>query len=516
MDIFGTTSASIRKLSENNEQLWDAYDELKSETKSKLATTESDIAKLADDVDSIRKSAPEHYKEIEKNSRSITSLQTHIKRRSGEIAKDEKAAKESIASIEEIKEESQTISDSLKEQSETITTTASKIEEYNTQIESQLKTCNDLANKSVLLTQRLEELQSSIEEIESQSTDATSLIENIKNLRQQAVKERNEIRTSYEDIYGYETEDYNEHGELIKVKGKIEFLDESYKKIDNELSDLYEDNIKKSSNITKELHSISEGYESKFQQYISDCRSNYNKSKKQIDDLLPAALTAGLAAAYDKKIDDEIEQLKQHENSFQRSIYVLIAISLLPVLIIVFKNDGAFDLDTITKLIQGLSPLTLPLYAPVVWLAYSANKKYKLSKRLIEEYTHKGVLSKTFEGLSKQVQDIPEGDISHELRTKLLYNLVDVNSENPGKLISDYNKSDHPIMDVLDKSSQLADAMSKVSKIPGMQAITKRLGEKNKQLITDEDRKISTTIENMDESKIGDNKNTKPAQTEVA
>ena len=27
---------------------------------------------------------------------------------------------------------------------------------------------------------------------------------------------------------------------------------------------------------------------------------------------------------------------------------------------------------------------------------------------------------------------------------------LEVNSKNPGKLISDYNKSDHPLMDVLD------------------------------------------------------------------
>lgn len=55
----------------------------------------------------------------------------------------------------------------------------------------------------------------------------------------------------------------------------------------------------------------------------------------------------------------------------------------------------------------------------------------------------------------------------------MLYNLLEVSAENPGKLISDYNKSDHPLMDALDKSVKLADAVEKLSKIPGITKFTK-------------------------------------------
>ncbi|MFS1425717.1 hypothetical protein LMH73_000620 [Vibrio splendidus] len=45
----------------------------------------------------------------------------------------------------------------------------------------------------------------------------------------------------------------------------------------------------------------------------------------------------------------------------------------------------------------------------------------KLSKRLIEEYTHKGVIGKTFEGLSTQIDDVKDQTTSDELKTKLLF-----------------------------------------------------------------------------------------------
>ena len=83
-----------------------------------------------------------------------------------------------------------------------------------------------------------------------------------------------------------------------------------------------------------------------------------------------------------------------------------------------------------------------------------------LSKRLIEEYTHKEVVSKTFEGLSAQIEGIKDSKVSAELKAKLLHNILEISLENPGKLISDYNKSDHPI---LEKIPGLSKALSQTN-----------------------------------------------------
>jgi len=72
-----------------------------------------------------------------------------------------------------------------------------------------------------------------------------------------------------------------------------------------------------------------------------------------------------------------------------------------------------------------------------------------------------------------------QGAVKEELRTKLLFNILQVSAENPGKLITDYNKSDHPLMDALEKSSKLTESLETLSKIPGLSAVAKRLSEKS-------------------------------------
>lgn len=121
---------------------------------------------------------------------------------------------------------------------------------------------------------------------------------------------------------------------------------------------------------------------------------------------------------------------------------------------------------------------TLPIYLPLLRFSHSTSKKYNLSKRLIEEYTHKSVLGKTFSGLSNQIETLPnQNNIKEELRVKLLFNILQVSAENPGKLITDYNKSDHPVFDVIQKSSQLSDSLENLSKIPGFSLISKKISE---------------------------------------
>ncbi|HAS7013376.1 TPA: hypothetical protein I7289_21405 [Vibrio parahaemolyticus] len=136
----------------------------------------------------------------------------------------------------------------------------------------------------------------------------------------------------------------------------------------------------------------------------------------------------------------------------------------------------------------------LPVYAPILWVAYSSNKSYKLSKRLIEEYTHKEVSSRTFEGLSTQISNIGEDDTSGELRTRLLFNLLQVNSENPGKLISDYNNSDHPILDAIDKSSKFTDALGKLESIPVLSQLLSHLNAREKAKLEAQAKSVETTM----------------------
>ena len=66
-----------------------------------------------------------------------------------------------------------------------------------------------------------------------------------------------------------------------------------------------------------------------------------------------------------------------------------------------------------------------------------------------------------------------------------------MNSENPGALIKGYNKSDHPFMDIIDKSTNLTNALEKLSHFPGIKSIASSLLDK----ISDhQEEKISTGL----------------------
>ena len=72
-----------------------------------------------------------------------------------------------------------------------------------------------------------------------------------------------------------------------------------------------------------------------------------------------------------------------------------------------------------------------------------------------------------------------------------MFTIISANNENPGKLISDYNKSDHPQMDALDKSTQLSDSVTKLAKNPGYSSITKTHDDKAKQLVEVQAQKVA-------------------------
>jgi len=164
------------------------------------------------------------------------------------------------------------------------------------------------------------------------------------------------------------------------------------------------------------------------------------------------------------------------------------------------------SLETTILQIPRLVLAILPLYVPILWVAYSTNKKINLSKRLIEEYTHKEVLSKTYEGLSEQISSLDSSKASKDLRTKLLYNILEVSSENPGKLISNYDKSDHPLMDALEKSVQLTNAVDKLDRIPGLSKIATYLDKKTDKILASEGVKAERGIEFVADAKSTDEK----------
>jgi hypothetical protein len=311
-------------------------------------------------------------------------------------------------------------------------------------------------------------------------------------LHKSITERKKEIDELYYEVIGFTEKD--DEGKETRIKGIKDELEESYDVLTNKMARTDTELKLLVDGTSKGAGELLENNQKRFKEMSEGWSTTYNNVLDRIDALLPRALTTGLSFAYsEKKVAEETESRK-HRFSFNIAIGGLVAISVIPFLfslVSIFRNE---ELNDVIMRIPRLVFAILPLYVPVLWVAYSSNRKMNLAKRLIEEYSHKEVLSKTFEGLSKQINTVDDKDISSELRIKLLYNILEVNSENPGKLISDYNKSDHPLMDALEKSVKLSNAVKKLDRIPGMSRVAQFFARKSDEILEDQAKKAEAGL----------------------
>lgn len=319
----------------------------------------------------------------------------------------------------------------------------------------------------------------------------------IETLYKSLLLRKKEIDQIYFDIFGYTEKDAS--GVETKVEGLKDILEKSYKEVTVNVKNLEEmvSGLQTDAKISYDL--FIETNKAHSEKILNEWNSHYSELSIKIKQLLPNALTAGLSSAYSEKKDAEIAECKELSRTFTNAVWGLVTISLIPFII---SSVSYFQGKSLENVLLGMPRLVLailPLYIPVLWIAYSSNRKMNLSKRLSEEYSHKEVLSKTFEGLSTQINNIDDKKVSSDLRNKLLYNILEVSSENPGKLISDYNKSDHPLMDALDKSVKFATAFEKLHNIPGFSKMAKVMEKKSQTILKEETEKVSKALESLEE-----------------
>ncbi|OEE28526.1 hypothetical protein [Aliivibrio fischeri] len=454
----------------------------------------ADIDKIKDRLEEIIQSAPEHFKELKNASKDAAYYKNRAKEQYDASVESNSTISELKGQITDINSNLTDIFEDISEKQTQATEFLTCIEQANQDFDNAHNLAQDhLTNLSALADEK-EKLDDRLENVNELFSEAEELTIKLRTLINSSEKERKEIQQKYFEVFGYKTED--ELGNEEHFDGLVATLESSYDNVKEKLQEL--DN--NADNMKLTLAAKITEYEAtsirKFDDYIFKVESQHKGVMKKIIDLLPTALTAGLSGAYENKIKLEEAQLEKHEKTFNIAIFSLVVCSLLPI----GFNISRIIIDTPLKEIIEDTPLLLsmmiPLYTPILWVAYSANKKYKLSKRLIEEYTHKGVSSKTFEGLSKQIQDIEEESLNSELRTKLLFNLLSVNSENPGKLISDYNKSDHPLMDALEKSSKFSDALIKLERMPLISPLMKHLSAREEEKVKDKCDNVNELITN--------------------
>ena len=338
-----------------------------------------------------------------------------------------------------------------------------------TKLANEIKDWNeDSGLYSQKIKQNLEEIKTLKEDLETKQTAAIDSSNKISSFHRKANDFVTEIEEMRNDILGYDYED-EESGEEKHVAGLQEKLTKSFKNLEEQIK-----------NSDKELQAFFDDGTSQVDAFLENIENRYNEVDLKIKSLLPDALTAGLASAYEKKRTTEEYRQIELKRSFGTAIRILIFVAFIPFII------SSFFIFVLNKelyaILQDLPRFVLtmlPIYIPCLWWAISANKSLNLSKRLVEEYLHKESLAKTFEGLSNQIENLENNKLAQELRIKLLYNFLEVSAENPGKLILDYNKSDNPILDIIDKSSKLGETLERFKGWPGVNVVLNKVHQKS-------------------------------------
>lgn len=476
------------------------YEKFKSSVEGKLGELESKVTATANESAEEAQRAVEELRlrkqEIDSLAIEMRSALDVIKAAKSEV--EQKAQEVAVAQDEFILDAS-----SLKSKSSSAQEIYDQLQLANRSTQEAVSSVQlDLEKTTNFLTQA-EAIPATLEALSNQAKDINEQSENIKAILTQSLKRKSEIDEVYKSILGHEIKDADGNSE--RIDGLYDELRKSFDEFSERIDDLNYKADEVISAVEAEQLESRELQKKNFEQLIAESKAEFSGVSKELKSLMPGALAAGLSAAYEEKKDEEARFLSSHERSFRYAVGGLVAISLIPFAVDVYLLSTGSTLATVLKDTPRLIISILPLYFPVLWLAYSANKRLNLSKRLIEEYTHKSVLGKTFSGLSNQIDSLPhESAVKEELRTRLLFNVLQVSAENPGKLITDYNKTDHPLMDVLEKSARLSESVDALSKIPGLSALTKRLASKRDALLREQQVKIEDglsvgdKIENID------------------
>lgn len=457
----------IEHLDDERKKIWQRLVQLEEENK----TIRSEIVKKASESQS--EAAQHSRKAAEFRNRTEDRL-TEASQKLGEITSKVAEAEKLLSSISENHE----LVIELKAKAER---TDEEFEKSYTELKQNVEYLSDFIEEYPNLGEKLAGVNKFIEDIEGNLLKSRTSLTTI-NTR------KKEIDEYHQELFGYEDE--NDNGETVVVEGKKDVLDSAYEDLEEKL-------MKAETRII----SINRDFEANYKNFEEEHKNNYSKINEEIASLLPAALTAGLSSAFSIKRKEEETNLRSMQTRFSRGIYLLISASLIPFIVSIVLMYRGESLDQVIFKIPRMVLAIIPMYIPILWFTYSANKKVNLSKRLIEEYSHKEVLSKTYEGLSKQINNLENDEQTIELKYRLLSNFLQVTSENPGKLISNYESSDHPVMEALEQSYKFQLAIDKLEGIPGMGKVAAILESNSKKKLNEKREKIEEVLDNTDNSR---------------
>ena len=429
----------------------------------------NELRQLQEHVEAILTVASANASEEQKALTQIGIKAAHAFRRIKERDATTEKLTSNIKSAQKILSEAEPLLAELTSTRERISNSTQEVVDARNKFDEEMSGLESRANSLLEREQKIEEI---VSESESTRDEMQSLLEEIEGKHTDSDAKYQDISKVHKLLWGYT----KENGEV--VEGKKQELESTYVELERKI------------NTAKvEADAFEKEYKEKCNSFLDSAKSEAEALANKVRGLLPDAMTAGLSSAYlENRKTEEVEQQKQM-GLFTKCIWGMMLLALLPIGLnmgLWYKYDKSL-LDILAMLPRQMMCI-LPLYVPLFWLAIFANKRVNLSKRLIEEYKHKEAVSKTYEGLSRQISEIADEEASQELQKRLLFNTIMLSEKNPGELIKNFNRPDNPLFDMLNQGSRFADAMNKLASVPGIEQLLAMAGTIKQKAARDDDR----------------------------
>lgn len=258
---------------------------------------------------------------------------------------------------------------------------------------------------------------------ESIKTTITNFVKEIENFKEKSKNLKNEI------------------GEILlntqnSVKELREFYVEIFGEIDEKTNERKGGLKQEIEERKKELESLKKEYE----YFKENQEKRYQELYKKIESLLPGAVSAGLARAYQEK-----REKFEKQTMFWSGVFVVAMIGLFIGGFKVVSNDTNSLKETLLHLLKYS-----PLYLPAIWLAFYAGRRRNENMRLEQKYAHKEALAKSYIGYKKQIEELQEKE-KDELLTNLLKTSTYIIAEDPSYVLDKDNNEYHPFIELFNK-----------------------------------------------------------------
>ncbi|MDE2707100.1 MAG: hypothetical protein OXI35_18700 [Gemmatimonadota bacterium] len=162
----------------------------------------------------------------------------------------------------------------------------------------------------------------------------------------------------------------------------------------------------------------------------------------KVENLLPGATSAGLASAFRER-----RIFVGRPTSYWFAILVA-SLSGLLLFAVLDLPDIKLVEPTLASL-SGYLVSRLPFALPFVWLALYSGKRHSQALRLEEEYAHKEVLSKSFEGYKKQIAELEDGTGGNDQTLHLIRKTIEALALRPGRIYQGKRDERHPIWSLI-------------------------------------------------------------------